>query len=91
MVVNRFLFVFRGGWKYEFCDVCGNFQDCLIGCCVPQVEAGLAANNAGQDLVWAALQCLFFPILVPLLRNQVREQQGIEVRNKSSQTIFKTV
>lgn len=58
-------------------------SDCLIGYCVPCVEAGLAANNAGQGMLWAGLQCFFYPLLVPILRYQVREERGIEVSAQS--------
>lgn len=60
-------------------DCCGSMPDCLIGYCVPCVEAGLASNNAGQGMLWAALQCFFYPLLVPVMRYQVREQRGIGV------------
>ena len=51
----------------------------MIGYFVPCVEAGLAAKNAGQNTLISALQCFFYPLLVPIMRYQVREQRGISV------------
>ena len=59
-------------------ECCNSTTDCLIGWCVPCVEAGLAANNAGQGTVMAVLQCFFYPLLVPLMRNQVRKERNID-------------
>lgn len=56
-----------------------SFPDCLLGFCVPCVEAGIAANNAGHGKLWTVLQCLFFPLLAPIMRYQVREDEDIEV------------
>ena len=43
------------------------------------LKAAMASNAAGEDMLMSALQCFFYPCLVPLLRNKVREQKGIEV------------
>ncbi|RNA24607.1 PLANT CADMIUM RESISTANCE 3-like [Brachionus plicatilis] len=59
-------------------DCFGSLPDCLIGYCVPCLEAGLASNAAGQSIVWNALQCFFYPLLVPIMRYQIREEKGID-------------
>jgi hypothetical protein len=48
------------------------------------VSAGIAANNAGQGTIMAALQCLFYPVLIPVMRYQVRRERNIEVTTKAS-------
>lgn len=40
----------------------------------------MASQSADQGTVMGVLQCLFYPILVPLLKNTVRSQKGIDVR-----------
>lgn len=69
----------RGIWKSGFCNCCESTTDCCIGFFVPCVEAGIAADKAGYGSLWAALQCLFYPLLVPVLRYQVRHEQRIDV------------
>jgi len=39
-------------------------------------------------MLMSALQCFFYPCLVPLLRNKVREQKGIEVYSFLLDLIF---
>lgn len=58
---------------------CSSPLDCVIGYFFPPVEAALAANNSGQGLACALLQCIFYPLLLPLMRHNVREQRGIDV------------
>ena len=65
-------------WKNGFCDCCGSMSDCLIGWCCPCIHAGMASKSAGQETLWWALQCFFYPLAVPILRNQVRESRGID-------------
>lgn len=71
MILNR--------WKHEFCGCCENCSDCLVGFFCPCVEAGLAADRAGQGTALAVLQCIFYPLLVPLMRYQARKDRDIEV------------
>jgi hypothetical protein len=39
-------------------------------------------------MVWAALQCFFYPLLVPVLRYQVRQERGIDVKRTFAFKIF---
>jgi hypothetical protein len=52
--------------------------------CIKRIEISIFFFNIfpfkGEDMLMSALQCFFYPCLVPLLRNKVREQKGIEVR-----------
>ena len=52
--------------------------DCLIGWCCPCIHASMASKAAGEDTLWWAIQCLFYPLAVPILRNRVRESKEIE-------------
>jgi len=38
----------------------------------------MAANSAGQGTVMAALNCLFYPLVVPFSRYSIRQDRGIE-------------
>ena len=40
----------------------------------------MAGQSADQGTVMSALQCFFYPCLVPLMRYQAREKRGINVR-----------
>ncbi len=46
---------------------------------MPCIHAGMAANRANQGTLMAVLQCWLYPCLVPLMRNQVRKERGIDV------------
>ena len=45
----------------------------------------MAGQSAEQGTVMSALQCFFYPCLVPLMRYQAREKRGISVRFLSSE------
>ena len=40
----------------------------------------MAGKSADQGTIMNALQCLFYPLLVPVMRHQAREKRGIDVR-----------
>jgi hypothetical protein len=40
----------------------------------------MAGESADQGTVLSAIQCFFYPALVPLMRYQAREKRGIDVR-----------
>jgi len=65
-------------WKHGFCDCFGSCSDCLLGYFCPCIHAYVASEAAGQEKIWGALQCLFYPLLVPVLRHQVREDKNID-------------
>jgi Cys-rich protein (TIGR01571 family) len=76
-------------WKHGFCDCFGSMEDCCIGCWCPCVHAYLANQAAGEETLMGALQLIFYPLLVPVLRNKVREAKGIDVR--ANKNMFKKV
>jgi len=51
----------------------------LFAYCCPCIYAAVASDEAGQGIGVAALQCLCYPLLIPFLRNDVRNEEGIEV------------
>ena len=51
----------------------------LLAYLLPCIYAGIAADYAEQGTVMAVLQCLFYPLLVPLMRYQVRNDEDIDV------------
>jgi hypothetical protein len=53
--------------------------DCLIGYLLPCLEAGIASKNADRGICMTALQCFFYPLCLPFLRCQVRQDRGIDV------------
>jgi Cys-rich protein (TIGR01571 family) len=67
-------------WRNGFCDCFGSCSDCLIGYFCPCIHAYMAAKSAEQGTIMGALNCFFYPCLVPLMRYQAREKRGIDVR-----------
>jgi Cys-rich protein (TIGR01571 family) len=65
-------------WRHGLFDCFGSTSDCLIGYCCPWIHAYIANQAAGEDQVMGFLQCFFYPLLVPILRNKVRETKGID-------------
>ena len=65
-------------WKHGLCDCLGSKEDCCIGCWCPCVHAYIANQAAGEETIMGALQLIFYPLLVPVLRNKVRESKGID-------------
>ena len=49
-----------------------------MSCFFPRVQAIFASDNAGQSMTKSILQCVFYPFLVPFLRNKVRKEKKIE-------------
>ena len=67
-------------WKHGFLDCFGSLPDCAISYFCPCIHAAMASDAAGLSTVWSVLQCFFYPCLVPVMRNQVRESKSIEVK-----------
>ena len=65
-------------WRHGLFGCFGSTSDCLIGYCCPWIHAYIANQAAGEDQVMGFLQCFFYPLLVPILRNKVRESKGID-------------
>ena len=65
-------------WKYGFCDFCDSMGDCCLGYWCPCVQAYVANKAAGEEPIMGILQLIFYPLLVPVLRNKVRETKGID-------------
>jgi Cys-rich protein (TIGR01571 family) len=65
-------------WQSDFCSFFETWDDCLLGYFFPCVHAFVASDAAGQEPIWGILQCFFYPLLVPVLRNQVREEKNID-------------
>ncbi len=54
----------------------------------PCIHAYLASESADQEQILSILQCFFYPLLVPFLRNKTREAKRIEVLKLKVLSLF---
>ena len=65
-------------WKHGLFECMESMGDCCLGYWCPCVQAYVANKAAGEEPIMGILQLIFYPLLVPVLRNKVRETKGID-------------